>query len=62
MARVVHEAEYDMVEQVFGRIGNFELDPVYGYPSQIYFSCAQEGWGLRVTCFEPDTVDGSRCE
>ncbi|HWO09315.1 MAG TPA: hypothetical protein VNN80_07540 [Polyangiaceae bacterium] len=41
---------------------SFELDPVYGYPSQIYFSCAQEGWGLRVTCFEPDTVDGSRCE
>jgi hypothetical protein len=41
---------------------SFELDPIYAYPSQIYFDCGQEGWGVRVTCFEPDTLDGSRCQ
>jgi hypothetical protein len=41
---------------------SFELDPIYAYPSQIYFDCGEEGWGVRVTCFEPDTLDSSRCE
>ena len=41
---------------------SFELDPVYAYPSQVYVDCEQEGWGVRVTCFEPDTLDGSRCQ
>jgi hypothetical protein len=41
---------------------SFELDPVYAYPSQIYFDCKEEGWGVRVSCFEPDTLDSSRCE
>ena len=41
---------------------SFELDPVYAYPSQVYFDCGEEGWGVRVTCFEPDTLDSSRCQ
>jgi hypothetical protein len=41
---------------------SFTLDPIYAYPSQIYFDCGQEGWGVRVTCFEPDTLDASRCQ
>lgn len=40
---------------------SFELDPVYAYPSRIYFDCGEEGWGVQVTCFEPDTLDSSRC-
>jgi len=60
----------DPVESLFDEAGrsidgcttSFELDPVYAYPSQIYFDCGEEGWGVRVTCFEPDTVDASRCQ
>jgi hypothetical protein len=52
----------EMGRSIDGCTTSFELDPVYAYPSQIYFSCAQEGWGVRVTCFEPDTLDASRCQ
>jgi hypothetical protein len=41
---------------------SYELDPVYAYPSQIYTDCGQEGSGVRVTCFEPDTLDASLCQ
>ena len=41
---------------------SFQLDPVYAYPAQVYFDCGEEGFGVRVACFEPDTLDGSLCQ
>lgn len=40
---------------------SYEIDPVYAYPSQVYFDCGSEGWGTRVTCFEPDTLNLDEC-
>lgn len=38
-----------------------ETDPQYRYPSEVYFDCGEEGWGERVTCFVPDSLELERC-
>jgi hypothetical protein len=34
----------------------------YAFPSQVYSDCGEEGSGVRITCFVPDTLDLSLCE
>ena len=33
----------------------------YAFPSSVYSDCGEEGWGIMVSCFVPDTLDLERC-
>jgi hypothetical protein len=39
-----------------------ESHPAYAFPERVYFDCGEEGWGLRITCFEAGTLDLARCQ
>ncbi len=41
---------------------NIEIDEEYGYLVNYYLDGGEEGWGERVTCFIPDSVDPTACE
>lgn len=34
----------------------------YAFPSRVYTDCREEGWGIELACFAPDTLDLSRCQ
>jgi hypothetical protein len=63
------EVDEDPIEGLFAQLDSptdgcrlsYELDPVYAYPSEVYTDCGEEGWGTRVSCFEPDTLDLDQC-
>jgi hypothetical protein len=35
---------------------------MYAFPSSVYESCKEEGWGLEIQCFIADTLDLSLCQ
>jgi hypothetical protein len=39
-----------------------ETHPQYGFPSEVYFDCNEEGYGNEITCFVPDSLDLSACQ
>jgi hypothetical protein len=39
-----------------------EAHRTYDFPERVYFDCGEEGWGLRVTCFEAGTLELARCQ
>jgi len=63
------EAVPDPFESLFAQLDSppdgcrtsYQLDPTYAYPSEVYFDCGEEGWGTRVSCFKPDTLNLDEC-
>jgi len=42
-------------------VSRLTFDPNYGYVSEYYSDCGEEGSGEQVTCFKPDSLDLSSC-
>jgi hypothetical protein len=40
---------------------SIDFDDTFSYPTQVYFDCGAEGWGERVLCFTPGSVDLESC-
>ena len=63
------DAEPGPVESMFDAVDNesdcdvttLSFDPTYGFITEYYFDCSEEGYGAVVRCFEPDTLDTSAC-
>jgi len=68
VSAVESNTDPDPVDGMFDRLENTDcditkltFDPTYGFITEYYLDCSEEGYGAVVRCFEPDTVDTSRC-
>jgi hypothetical protein len=59
----------DPIERMLDSLGEHpscdqrvETHRQYGFPTEVYFDCNEEGFGNEVTCFVPDTLDLRVCQ
>ena len=38
------------------------FDADFGFVTDVYFDCGEEGFGQKVSCFEPNSVDPTVCQ
>jgi hypothetical protein len=44
------------------KLATLSFDEQYGYVTEYFWDCGEEGGGEKVTCFKPATIDLSACE
>ena len=52
---------FDRAESATSCERSVTADSVYGYPSDVYFNCGEEGSGVEVACFAADTLELETC-
>lgn len=56
------EDMFDRVQMTDCDVTTLTFDPTFGFMTEYYLDCSEEGYGSVVRCFVPDTLDTTRCE